>query len=61
MPRIVKLKDKDGGFYTIVSSYEDVTEKQEPLLWFGSNMFFQLTEIRGYPKDVAKEMSLYKP
>lgn len=57
MPKLVKLKDKDGGYYTLVSLYDDVIEKEDPLIWFGSLAFLQLTQMGGVPEDDARKLS----
>ena len=58
MPRIMELKAPDGSIYNICSMYEDTIEKEPPAIWFGAYSFSLLTQIGGYPKDVARKMSI---
>ena len=57
MPRIMVIKAPDGSSYKIVSTMEDVIEKQSPAMWFGAYAFFKATQLYGLPKDQAKELS----
>ena len=58
MPKVIELKDPDGGVYKICSMYEDMIEKQSPVLWFGACAFFQLTHLGNYPEDKARDRAM---
>ncbi len=57
MPRIMVIKAPDGSSYKIVSTMEDVIEKQSPAMWFGAYVFFKATQVHGLPNDEAKKLS----
>lgn len=58
MPRIIELKWPDGSIYQIVSTIDDIIEKESPAIWFGAHAFFKLTHLHGLPKEKARELSL---
>ena len=57
MPQYVEIIDPKGGKYIFLSSFNDVIEKVYPPKWFGAYKMFQLTELGGYPEEIAREMA----
>lgn len=57
MPKYVEIKAPDGSVYKCCSNFGNNIEKVSPLLYIGAYKFYQLTQIAGYPEDVAKKMS----
>lgn len=48
MPRITVIKAPDGSSYKIVSTIEDVIEKQSPAVWFGAYAFLRQRKYMDY-------------
>ena len=57
MPRYMEIKTPNGKIYKSSSMFGDIIEKVSPALWIGAYKFYQLTQIAGYPNEVAKQMS----
>ena len=58
MPRYMEIKAPDGSVYKCSSNIGDNIEKVSPALHIGAYKFYQLTQIAGYPEEVAREMSI---
>lgn len=58
MPRYMEIKAPDGSVYKCSSNIGDNVEKVSPALHIGAYKFYQLTQIAGYPEDVARQMSI---
>ena len=55
MPLLARIQNKDdGSIYTAISSYKDVIEREDPAKWLYLYSCFQLCEVAGCPKSVAK-------
>lgn len=58
MPRYMEIKAPDGSIYKCTSNIGDIVEKVDPALLIGAYKFYQLTQIAGYPEEVARKLSL---
>ena len=54
----MEIKAPDGSVYKCSSKIGDDVEKVSPALHIGAYKFYQLTQIAGYPEDVARKMSV---
>lgn len=53
----MEIKAPDGSIYKCSSTFGDNVEKVSPALHIGAHKFYQLTQIAGFPEDVARKMS----
>ncbi len=55
MPLLSRIQDKkDDSIYMVLSTYEDVIERENPAEWLYLYSALQLNQLVGYPKPIAK-------
>lgn len=48
---------KDGSIYTVLSTYKDIIERENPAEWLYLYSCLQLNQVAGFPRSIAKMMA----